>query len=174
MRPRVETIELRALEKTYSLRYLQANLPPGTVNFVAPAAGTTLIVQCRDPANPPGRALKTELFEWLRTKARGHVTALLTQLAPEHGFPPPTGVRIAFQATRWGSRSTSGVISFSALTMFFPPDLLRHVALHELCHIRHMNHGMAYQVLLKQLDPKTPLHEAQLKKAGAFVPEWAK
>ena len=174
MKPRVENIELPALEKTYAIRYLQANLSPGTVNFVAPAAGTTLIVQCRDPLDPPRRALKDALCEWLRAKAREHITPLLSQLAQEHGFPPPSGVRIAFQKSRWGSRSTTGVVSFSALMMFFPPDLLRHVVLHELCHIRHMNHGMAYQTLLKQTDPKTPLYEMQLKKAGVFMPDWIK
>jgi len=172
MNKRVESIELRALERTYTIRYLQANLSPGTVNFVAPAAGAVLIVQCRDPLNPPRKALTEALLEWLRAKAREHIVPLLTALAHEHGFPPPSGVRIAFQRSRWGSRSTSGVISFSALTMFFPPELLRHVAMHELCHIRHMNHGMAYHTLLKQLDPKTPLHEVQLKKAVALIPEW--
>ena len=172
MKPRVDSVELRALGRTYAIRYMQANLPAGTVNFVAPAAGATLIVQCRDPANPPRLAFKEALRAWLREKARAHIAPLLSQLAREHGFEPPSAVRIAFQRSRWGSRSTTGVISFSAFTLFLPPELLRHVAVHELCHIRHMNHGMAYQTLLKQLDPKTPLHEEQLKKAGAYLPEW--
>ena len=139
---------------------------------MASAANTVLTVQCRDPANPPQTALKTALCEWLRAKAKTHITELLYKLARENGFPPPTSVRIAFQRTRWGSRSTSGAVSFSALTLFFPPDLLRHVALHELCHITHMNHGIGFQTLLTRLDPKTPLYRTLLPGAATYIPEF--
>ena len=172
MTPRVETIELRALQKTYFIRYLKANISPGTVNFLAPLVSTVLLVQCRDPLNPPRRALKDALCEWLRALAKTHITELLMTLARENDFPPPTAVRIAFQRSRWASRSETGVISFSALTLFFPPELLRHVALHELCHIRHMNHGLAFQTLLSRIDPKASLYREQLLKAGTLIPEW--
>ena len=172
MQPRLDEIELRALSLRYELRYHQANLPPGRITFVAPATGVALYIQCRDPASPPRAAVEAALREWLRAKAKTHLPKLLNQLADDAEIPRPTSCRIAFQRTRWGSRSTSGVISLSAALLFLPPELLRHVLLHELCHIRHMDHGLAFQTLLKRLDPATPLRAPQLAKAGAYVPEW--
>ena len=172
MTPRIESFVLPALQKTYFIRYLKSNITPGTVNFLAPAASTVLLVQCRDSLNPPRKALKDALREWLRSLAKTHISELLETLARENGFTPPSGIRIAFQRSRWGSCSTSGVISFSALTLFLPPELVRHVALHELCHTKHMNHGLAFQTLLTRFDPKTALYREQLPKAGNMIPEW--
>ena len=173
MKARIETVELRALGKTYGVRYIKANIPAGTVNFVASAADAVLYIQCRDPSEPPRRALGAALRVWLRAEAKRFLPDFLMKLAVENGFDAPSGVRIAFQRSRWGSRSETGVISLSALLLFFPPELLRHVALHELCHIRFMNHSITFQTLLSRLDQKAALNQALLRKANDFVPDWA-
>ena len=169
---KIELIELRALGETHQIRYLRANLPAQRINFAAAAATRTLLIQCRDPEAPPHAAVIEVLREWLREKAKRFLPDYLNQLADSAELPHPAACRIAFQRTRWGSRSTSGVISLSAVLLFLPPELLRHVLLHELCHIRHMDHGLAFQTLLKRLDPQTPLRAPQLAKAGAYVPDW--
>jgi predicted metal-dependent hydrolase len=54
--------------------------------------------------------------------------------------------RAAFrcQRTKWGSCSSRNNISLNINIAFLPEHLQDYILLHELCHIRHMNHSKAF------------------------------
>lgn len=53
----------------------------------------------------------------------------------------PKKMRITSAATRWGSCSTSGTVSFSYKLIMTPEEILNYVVVHELAHITHHNHS---------------------------------
>lgn len=69
-------------------------------------------------------------------------------------------------ATRWGSCSTSGTLSFSWRLIMAPDHVLDYLAAHEVTHIRHMNHGHGFWRLLRDICPHTDQAEHWLKRHG--------
>ena len=50
-------------------------------------------------------------------------------------------VAVRDQSSRWGSCSTTGVLSFSWRLIFAPPHVLDYLAAHEVAHLVEMNHS---------------------------------
>ncbi|MCF0229369.1 MAG: M48 family metallopeptidase [Parasporobacterium sp.] len=59
-------------------------------------------------------------------------------------------ISIRSQSGRWGSCSAKGSLSFNCLLMMTPPEVLDSVVVHELCHLKEMNHSdRFYREVLK-------------------------
>ena len=65
----------------------------------------------------------------------------------------PTGVRITTARKRYGSCSSKHSLCFSCYLMRSPEAAVDLVVVHELCHIREMNHGPRFYALLEQYLP---------------------
>ena len=76
------------------------------------------------------------------------------------------------QRTVWGSYSSSGTLSLNYKLLFLEPDLVDYVLLHELAHIRHLDHSAAFWAFLEALKPGSQQFDKQLKEAGSQVPPW--
>ncbi|MGC8504379.1 MAG: M48 family metallopeptidase [Acidithiobacillus sp.] len=110
------------------------------------------------------------LRRWLKQEGERHLFPLLATLAAETGLRYDNA-SLRHQRGRWGSCSSRRSISLNAQLLFLPPPLVRHVLLHELCHLREMNHGPRFWALLKGWDPDTPAHREALRRtAWQYVP----
>ena len=76
------------------------------------------------------------------------------------------GIRIADQKTRWGSCSSNKTLSFSWRLMLAPPRIADYVVIHEVCHLRHMNHSKEFWNMVESLDPDYKEHRRWLKENG--------
>lgn len=88
----------------------------------------------------------------LRKEAKACLPGRLRELAALHGFSV-NSVRIKHNVSNWGSCSAKGNINLNLNLMRLPEDLQDYVMLHELCHLRYMNHGKEFHALLESLCP---------------------
>ena len=65
----------------------------------------------------------------------------------------PTGLIIRSMKSRWGSCSRKGIITLSTELIKLPDIYIEYVIIHELCHLKHHNHGKEYYNLLSELFP---------------------
>jgi predicted metal-dependent hydrolase len=75
-----------------------------------------------------------------------------------HRYADLLGVRVKRvavrdQSSRWGSCSTTGVLSFSWRLVLAPPFVLDYLAAHEVAHLIEMNHSRRFWRLLERLYP---------------------
>lgn len=68
-------------------------------------------------------------------------------------------IAVRDQTSRWGSCSTTGVLSFSWRLVLAPPLVLDYVAAHEVAHLAEMNHGPKFWALVRTTMPR--MDEAQ-------------
>ena len=117
------------------------------------------------------RGVASILTRWLHLKAHAHLVPWLKEVSREVDIPfQKTTVR--GQTTRWASCSKIGNISLNRSLLFLPKHLVRHVFLHELCHISELNHSSEFWRLLHQLEPACKDLEFQVRKANRYVPPW--
>ena len=89
-------------------------------------------------------------IESLRKQAKAILPARLKELADRYGFIY-NRVAIKHNSTNWGSCSTKGNINLNRNIVRLPVVLQDYILLHELCHLRHHDHGAAFHLLLEHV-----------------------
>lgn len=112
------------------------------------------------------------LRKWLCGVAKPFFLTELDRCSALTGLKWKT-LRVGLPRTRWGSCSCRGGVSLNARLLFFAPSLVRHVILHELCHLKQPDHSRAFHELLLSFDPLAAVHACQLRYARTAIPPWA-
>lgn len=86
----------------------------------------------------------------LRKQAKAELPSRLAELASRYGFTY-NRVAIKHNATNWGSCSTKNNINLNINIVRLPLVLQDYILLHELCHLRHHDHGDGFHLLLEHL-----------------------
>jgi predicted metal-dependent hydrolase len=76
-------------------------------------------------------------------------------------------VTIRDQSSRWGSCSTTGVLSYSWRLILAPPFVLDYLAAHEVAHLVEMNHSRAFWRLVERICPHMRSAKGWLAAHGA-------
>ena len=88
----------------------------------------------------------------LRDRARAELPPRLYELAAEHGLTV-AGVSIRNQRTRWGSCGRDGNITLNWRLVLMPQAVRDYVLIHELMHLRRLDHSPAYWKLVAAACP---------------------
>ena len=88
--------------------------------------------------------------EALRRQAKRELPPRLAEFAERYGFTY-NRVTIKHNATNWGSCSGKGNINLNLNIVRVPKVLQDYVLLHELCHLRHQDHGQGFHLLLEHV-----------------------
>lgn len=91
----------------------------------------------------PAENREAALIPLLREMTRARMRPILDGLCRAYGFSY-TKLAVTSARGRWGSCGSNGHISFSFRSAFLPDDLAFYLAVHELCHTRHMDHSAAF------------------------------
>lgn len=91
-----------------------------------------------------------EQVEAMRSQAKAELPGRLAELAARYAFLY-NRVTIKHNATNWGSCSAKGNINLNLNIVRLPRPLQDYVLLHELCHLRHHDHGHGFHLLLEHV-----------------------
>lgn len=75
----------------------------------------------------------------------------------------PKKVTIKQMTASWGRCSSEGNISINQRLVFFPQDCIDYVIIHELCHLRYMDHSPAFRALVGRYCPGWQSIRARMK-----------
>ncbi len=93
--------------------------------------------------NETAQKLSEQELADLTEQARQVIPPKVASYAKQLGIPFGK-VTIRHQKTRWGSCSETGNLNFNCLLMLAPPEVLDYVIIHELCHLKEMNHSDSF------------------------------
>lgn len=159
-----QRLTLDAVDEEWSVAYRTR----ARAGVRASSALRQLVIWGPDPEHTRAPEL---LRRWLRTKAREQLTPWLQREAAGAGLAPAS-LQVRLQRTRWGSCSSQGRISLNAGLMFVPPELVRYLMIHELCHLRHMNHSQRFWRMVQRIEPDYRALDQRLAEAWSRIPWW--
>jgi predicted metal-dependent hydrolase len=136
---------------------------PFEAGAVIPVEGVeTLIVWCeREPRTPrltngelrcggPQAGLARRVEAFLKRQAIGTMSREVAEFASAAGAAA-RAVSVGDAGTRWGSCSSQGRIRLSWRLILAPPQARRYVVVHEVAHLKHLNHGADFKALEARL-----------------------
>ena len=136
----------RYLGRQYRLKISKGETPGVSLK----GAYFHVTTQSDDPAEA-----KRLLDKWLRCRASEQFARKVEAWEPwckKHGLPRPT-LRLLRMPKRWGSAGTDGRIALNPELIHMPSRCIDYVVTHEICHLRHPNHGPRFHRLLTSLMP---------------------
>lgn len=107
--------------------------------------------------------IRTEFTKWYKNKAKNYFELILDQEAKKMGLAYKR-LKLSSAQKRWGSCSQEGNISLCWRLIMAPESVSRYVAIHELAHLKEMNHSKEFWQLVEKFHPnykedKKWLHE---------------
>ncbi len=116
----------------------------------------------------PGELLRRSFLAWRHSYASEFFSRRVAQLdvycrtvlGDSASF---SGLSVKALKRRWGSCSAKGEICLASDLIALPDELIDLVILHELCHLRHMDHSRPFHDLLRRLAPAEKILSKKLR-----------
>jgi len=158
-----QKIHFSAIHQTWMIKYEE-----GTGRLCLVEAYPTLTLRGKYEAD---YILQEALKRWVKKQAKLHLSVWLAKTAADMNLTYHA-VSIRLQKRRWGSCSAKGNISLNAALLFLPDFLVQHVLIHELAHLKHLNHSKAFWSEVKKFEPEYKENRRLLKQHAKDVPAW--
>jgi predicted metal-dependent hydrolase len=105
------------------------------------------------------------LEAWYRRQADTIFAERLAHANGIYGFQYAR-VSVKAQKTRWGSCSKLGNLNFNWRLLLAPLSVLDYVVVHELCHLKELNHSARFWQLVARGCPDYAVHRRWLRQHG--------
>lgn len=160
-----ETLYLRAVGERWQIHYrrragAQARVITGKDRSI------TVFHDGRDET-----AVRRALRRWLAAKARGVLVPRVDHLCEVTGIGYKK-IQIRGQRSRWGSCSSNKTLSLNYKLLFLEPDCVRYLIIHELSHMRVLDHSPRFWSVVAQFEPRWRILDAQLEESWRDIPGW--
>lgn len=160
-----ERLSLQAISETWAVAYCQNGTRPG---IALRAANGTITIAGRGFTRD--NAIR-KLNDWLRLRVRDSLFPLAQSLADKYRLPIRR-LMVKSQRTRWASCSAKRNLALNTKLLFLPPDLVRYVLIHELCHLREMSHSRQFWLHVQSACSDYRVLDARLREAWKTLPSW--
>ena len=107
-------------------------------------------------------SIREELEYFYREEARTYITDLVEKWAGKLNYVYDK-IFIRNQRTKWASCSSKSNLNFNFRLMMAPPEIIEYIVIHELCHLKHPNHGARFTRHLSRHCPSYESHEQWLQ-----------
>lgn len=111
--------------------------------------------------------IRKAVLKILKKEAREYLSRRTEILAANHNFHFEK-LKFTHSKTRWGSCSSRGTISLNIALMNLPLPLIDYVIIHELCHLRQMNHSPEFW---REVEKYCPEYRARVAEIKQFSPQ---
>jgi predicted metal-dependent hydrolase len=123
-------------------------------------------LQLRLPA-PTEESARTAAVNWYRREARANFQTRLAHYL-EHMVLKAPRLYLSSARTRWGSCNSNGEIRLNWRLIQAPQDVIDYVVVHELAHLREMNHSRRFWRIVEQACPSHTQARAHLDEKGRW------
>ena len=116
------------------------------------------LVRCPDQLDK----IRTGIYRALAKEAAQLLPSRIEVLSTKTGLKPKSW-RFGKMQSRWGSCSSHGGLSFNSCLMELDWQLIDYVIIHELCHLKHLNHSRQFWLLVASHCPNYQQLRRQLR-----------
>jgi predicted metal-dependent hydrolase len=129
---------------------------------VALAGLTTRVLRVGLPSDTTPPTLRAAVHTWMQRQARTLFEARVSHYAAVLGVKV-TRLSIGAARTRWGSAGADGSVRLNWRLVHHDMACIDYVVVHELSHLRHMNHSPAFWGVVKSVLPDYAQTKAKLR-----------
>ena len=162
VKAREEALPVRLYMDEERFWYLGKEVPLRIVPDGNPALVMEKSFKLTESAQPRAESIFTA---WYKKQARKVISERVELFARQHGFKVKK-IRISSARTRWGSCSQKGTLSFAWRLVMAPLNVIDYVVVHELCHLKEMNHSKTFWVQVETILPDYKTRRKWLKNHG--------
>ena len=120
------------------------------------------------PITHTAESVSRALIRWLKAEAERHIVSRIETIAKQHGHTY-VSIQLRDQTSRWGSCSTHGNLQLNWRLIQAPKEVIDYVIMHELAHLKHMDHSPRFWAYVEKLDPHYTDHKRWLRLHGAAL-----
>lgn len=128
-----------------------------------PKASVTLEQNVLRIAHAPNP--RVQLERWYKSEAERVIKARVEHYCQQLGWPLPK-VFIRDQKRRWGSCNAKGELRFNWRLVMAPLELLDYVVVHEMAHLKVLDHSAKFWRLVERIMPDYKIHHKALNELG--------
>ena len=120
----------------------------------------------------PQHDTKRRAWHWYAREAAQVLAERLSATCPRLPWVMRVPVwRHSYMRAQWGSCSASGRLSLNTHLVKLADDLVDYVLVHELCHLKHLDHGPGFYALMQRSLPDWKERRRRLNERKALLAE---
>ena len=132
-------------------------------------SGSTPMLQVALPFDAAPEQIRQAVQAWMMQQAQVLFADRLDHFAPQLGVQWRS-LALSSAGTRWGSASVSGAIRLNWRLLHFTPAVIDYVVVHELSHLRVMEHSPRFWAVVASIFPDHPQLRRRLRQEA--MPLW--
>jgi predicted metal-dependent hydrolase len=155
-----------------SIAYLGGNLKVKTLDDPDKPAMCKITGDCLEVnLNHSGIDLASAIEGWYRFQAGVLIKTKLDWISLRMGTNY-RNINMRGQKTRWGSCSHNGNLSFNWKLLKMPEPVIEYVVIHELAHLKEMNHSRKFWDLVAKFCPQYKIQRKWLREHNDLLADW--
>ena len=115
-----------------------------------------------------GAEVQKILADWYVKQAKAVIPKRVRFWAEQMG-ESYGNITVKNQKKRWGSCSSARNLNFNRRLIIAPEVVVDYVVVHELCHLRHMNHSKEFWNEVEKILPDYKIHKKWLENNGTLL-----